>query len=146
MFFFLILKSSFIVGASVNDTDEIGRDPLHWVANFGRCPLHWAANYGKLKVAQLLLQKGEITFFVEFITSTCIEIQEASLRSIECVHIMYNVAWKSSNVHLTATADCMKSNIIGIVSMEMRILFTYVASLVVLTDVTHQRLLICFGS
>ena len=133
--FFFILKSSVFVGASLNDTDEIGR-----------CPLHWAANYGKLKVAQLLLQKGEITFFVEFITSTCIEIQEASLRSIECVHIMYNVAWKSSNVHLTATADCMKSNIIGIVSMEMRILFTYVASLVVLTDVTHQRLLICFGS
>ena len=68
--------SSFFVGASLNVT-----------VVYEYSPLHYAAADNNLEVAQLLLQKGELTFFIEFMTGAYIKMQEASLRSIECVHI-----------------------------------------------------------
>ena len=50
-----ILYSSFFVGASLNVTDE----------HFGWSPLHFAARHN-LEVAQLLLQKGEFIFLIQF--------------------------------------------------------------------------------
>ena len=69
-----ILYSSVFVGASLNVTDE-----------YERSPLHWAARHNGLEVAQLMQQKGEFSFFFEFMIVAYIEMQEASLRSIECV-------------------------------------------------------------
>ena len=78
MFSFRFVYSIFLyfVGASVNvaDTDE-------------RSPLYFAAESNNLEVAQLLLQKGELSFFNEFMTGAYIKMQEASLRSIERVYI-----------------------------------------------------------
>ena len=71
---FFILYSSFFVGASLNVTD---------VYKF--TPLHSAARYNNIEVVQLLLQKGEFSFFIEFMTVAYIKMYEASLRSIECV-------------------------------------------------------------
>lgn len=51
----LILYSSFIVGASLNDQNQ-----------YGIRPLHWTAKHGNLEVTQLLLQKGDFSLFVEF--------------------------------------------------------------------------------
>ena len=65
--------SSFFVGASLNDTDKYS----------GWSPLHFAATHNNLEVAQLLLQKGELSFFTEYMTLPYIKTQEALLRSIE---------------------------------------------------------------
>ena len=66
----------YFVGASLNVIDCNGCSPLHW-----------AARHNSLEVAQLLLQKGEFNFFIEFMIVAYFKMQEASLRSIECVHI-----------------------------------------------------------
>ena len=47
----------YFVGASLNVTDE-----------YENSPLHFAAAYNNLEVTQLLLQKGELSFFIEIIT------------------------------------------------------------------------------
>ena len=78
MLLFRFVYSIFLyfVGASLNVTNE-----------YKYSPLHFAARYNNLEVAQLLLQKGEFSFFIAFMIVAYIKMQEASLRSIECVYI-----------------------------------------------------------
>ena len=37
-------------------------------------PLHWAAGYNNLEVTQLLLQKGEFRFLIEYMTVAYIKM------------------------------------------------------------------------
>ena len=53
----------YFVGASLNVTD--------W---YKWSPLHFAARYSNLEVAQLLLQKGEFSFLIEFTTVESIKM------------------------------------------------------------------------
>ena len=66
--------SSFFVGASLN---VIGKSKYS--------PLHYAAADNNLEVAQLLLQKGELSFLNELMTGAY--KKNARSLTIECVHI-----------------------------------------------------------
>ena len=86
-----ILYSSVFVGASLNVKDEY----------FRQSPLHFAAEYNNLEVVQLLLQKGELSFLIEFMIGAYIKMQEASLRTIERVYIYVECSMEEGSELLT---------------------------------------------
>ena len=64
----------YFVGASLNLTDEY----------YGLSPLHRAAEYDNLKVAQLLLRKGVLSFFTEFLIGAYIKMLRVYIYNVEC--------------------------------------------------------------